>query len=303
VLLLGGTVAAACGAGDGLPGAPDDLDTALAAMPATAVERGLFWSGDATDAPQGQWTAVASSLSVSDVDAVLESGAPPASVLLGGFAAADVVASGEAEGFRATAAGRWSLLVAPREGFVPALAARDGVLVAGDLAEVQAVVDGADTAADVEWLRRLSRATGGDARHVALAPSPDPDLPQHVRRTGATAPALLRQAGVREPLPAYAGYAISAAGTRGPGAVALALHDEVDGPATASALAIRLSTTGMVGQPSRRLVDQLEPGGARWHEAAGVIRVPVDWQAFDAAALRRDVEAQALAFLVPGEAD
>jgi hypothetical protein len=301
--LLAAGLLGACASGDGLPGAPDALLSALEAMPATAVERGLFWTdlGASREVRDAASAELAATLHLDDLTAVLSSGGPPATVLLGRFSAAAVAETARAAGFRPGDGEGWTVLTASDDTFVPALAVRDGVLLAGAIAEVEALVAGAPTAADVGWVARLRRAAGQDAAAVALAPAPDPTLAEHVRRSGSTAGALLQQAGVSRPLGSYEGFLISGPpdGTGGPGAVAIALREGVDGQEMASALAVRLSTSGMVGEPTRRLADQLEPGGARLHESAAVVRLPVAWETFDAAALQRDVESQSLAFLVP----
>jgi hypothetical protein len=301
--LLAAGLLGACTSGDGLPGAPDRLQEALEVMPATAVERGLFWSdlGDGGEARGAASAALVATLGIDEVAAVLSSGGPPATVLLGRFSAGSVAETARGAGFSPVEEAGWTVLSAPDDTFVPAVAVRDGVLLAGTLAEVQALVAGAPTAADIDWVARLRRAAGPDAAAVALAPAPDPGLAQHVRRSGSTAEALLQQAGVRRSLGPYEGFLISgpADGAEGPGAVAIALGEGADGQEMTSALAVRLSTSGMVGEPTRRLADRLEPGGARLHESPAVVRLPVSWDTFDAEALQRDVESQSLAFLVP----
>lgn len=287
-----------------LPGAPPALPPLLSAMPASAVQRGLFLS--VGDAGFGSLLGLgdlrtAFGLGADDVTAVLESGEPPVTVLLGAFDV-DVLADRFRElGYDVERRGGWRVLqratpppdAPPIVAAVPAAALREDLLVLGGAEDTAEVVD-ARVAADVGWIRRAAAALGPAA--TAAAFGPPPDVAARARRAGVDGRALLERAGVEVALAPYAGYVIGGPPT---GVVALAYEGDGGGSDAAAALALRLATATVLDHPSRRTTDVLEPGAPRWRDAAGVVVLPVEWTDFDPARLRADLEAEALPWLVP----
>jgi hypothetical protein len=316
-LLIALGLLAACNRAAGLPGAPDGLADLLQRMPATAADRGLYFSDLRASGPDDGFGTVlpfpsagTSSLGfgLDDVTYVLESGGPPATVLAGAIDVRSVAAAAEAAGYTVARGGGWTVFTRntatpgdPLAAAVPSGAVRRGVVVLGDRPEVEAVVAGAETAADGGTWSRLAAAAGQDV--IAAAMAPPPDVSAAARRMGVPEDAVLRRAGVDVTLRSYEGFLLAYGGEDDgdrPGVIALLFPPGGGGSDEAAAMARRLVLATVIDDPTRRFADHLEPGPPRWLEAARVVRMPVRWQVFDPDLIRADVELQRLAFLAPG---
>lgn len=294
--LLAALTLGACGAGDGLPGAPHQLTDLHPNVPAAAAERGLFFNMGSVLRLDGSLGFVPD-----QVDAVLESGAPPFTVLSGDFEPGEIERAAARWGYEERAVDGQRLLVRsgalagdapPLVSAVPALALHGGVLLLGTPEELVAGGNGDPP----EWLSRAVRALGPEITQAALAPAVRID--EHAERLGAEPAVLLSRHGAHAPLRPYEGYAIGR-GADGRGVVVLVQAGGRGGPEQAAALAARLATTSVLGEPGRRLADAFDADGPRWLDEAAVVRLPVRWTDFDAARLRADVEGRLLVALVP----
>lgn len=286
----------ACGAADSLPGPPGRLAGLLRLVPEEVVARGLFFGMGSALPLDGSLGFAADEL-----DVVVESGSPPLTVASGSFDRQAVVDAAIGWGYDRSQAQGWTVLVHAEPvtsvpalvSSVPALAVRGRLLVLGTEDEVRSAVAGPQ---QPEWLLRAARALGADTTQAVLAPVVD--VAPHSRRLGAEVGDLLDRHGARAPLDPYLGYALGRA-EDGRGVLALVYPDGHGDPEQASALAQRLATTSTLGEPGRRLADAFEPGGPRWVADASVVRLPLQWTAFDAQRVRDEAERQVWLPLVP----
>lgn len=282
-------------------GPPATLVAALEVMPLEAAERGLYYTAQAGTldslyglAPGHVEPAVADSYGIrgQDISAVLESGGPASTVLLGAFPTDDIAAAFERLGYERSSRDGWTVLTAsagaegPLAAGAQTVALRRDAIVLSTTAELAALGEGssADTA---PWVATLVRAVPAEATALAMGPSYDEMVGD------AAAPP-----GPEGGPSSYAAWmvAFAGAGEERRGVVSL-LYSETAGPAAAGELAGRIAASGRVGMGADTLV--VEPGDPRWDAEHAVATVPVTatastrtWQN-----LRRSIEAGEARFL------
>lgn len=273
----------------------------LAAVPQSALERGLFlWSGAPGEGfgsalPDGALRAVLG-IEPEQVEAVAESGGAPFTVLLGDLNAEEMAEAATAAGYDHAEVAGWRLLRRSGEpqdalqAAVTAVAVRDGLAILGSPDEVSALVDGAPTASGVRWVTVASEAAEGSL--LALGRP----LPTLLAAAG-DASALLQRTQARGDLPEWDGWAAAVA-DGGEGELLLVLPAGAADAEAAGELALR-AATGPVLSGGRLIADVLEGGAPGFEQGTGLLRLPVTWQ-ISPAELRSDVEAGAYTFLVPG---
>jgi hypothetical protein len=302
VLLLLAVASALVGCGG--PDPAEQRADLLAAVPVTAVERGVaLWEGGPEDGFRSAVPAAALAevlgIPAEAVTAVAETGGTPLTVLRGAISAAEVAEAAAAAGYEAAEIGGWTVLRRPGEAgtalqnAVPAAAVRGGLAVVGPPEEVAAAVDGAAAAATAAWVSALSEAAG-EAPGLLLGP-PAERLAAAAEGSGEDLDGLLRRTGTRGDLPAWEGWAAVV----GAEEAALLLAFPPGSPReVAPAVALRVATGPVLGA-GRRADDLLDAAGPRFDPESGVLRLPGTWR-IDAADLRQEVERGSFAFLAPG---
>ena len=305
MLLLAAVVVLALVAGAAVrwrvPGPPATLVAALEVMPLEAAQRGLYYTAQAGTldslyglAPGQVEPAVTDAYAIrgEDITAVLESGGPASTVLLGRFPADDIAAAFERLGYDRSSRDGWTVLTAssgaegPLAAGAQTVALRPDAIVLSTTAELAALGQGssADTA---PWVAGLLRAVPGDATAVALGPAYDEMAGDKVAPPGP-------QGGPSND----AAWMIAFPGTgeERRGVVSL-LYAQPAGPAAAGELAGRIAASGRVGLGADILV--VEPGEPRWDAEHALATVPVTatasartWEH-----LRRSIEAGEAGFL------
>lgn len=242
---------------------------------------------------------------------VLETGGAPLTFLAGDFERDTVAEAVGEHGYRVVPGEPWVRFersgrvpegAAPLVTAVPAGAVRDGVLVLGSSADVDAVVAGGVPPNWADVLVETVGAAGAIAFDGREAP-----LAEAVRRSGTDVEGLLEQHRVTGRLSPYEAVALSwdpageFDGLRVPaGVVALAVPAGTDRGEQAAALAIRTATAPILGDGRRATADILEGGAPRFDDDLGTVYLPVRWVEFDARLIRRDLDAGNLVFLAAG---
>jgi hypothetical protein len=305
--LLGGL--AACDTG---PVAPAELDGLLEIVPDEVAGRGLYYSR--LDAGDGLGSVLplrrageVFGVSVNEASALLESGGSPLTLLAGAVDVDAVIAAVERQGYLHEDTGEWAVFVRdpeagadPLAAAVPAGAVREGILVLGEVSEVQEVASGGSPAVDEEPFGRLARVAGEDTTAIAFLPSPERIVRAAEERGGVGT--LLAQADAQGTLPAWSAAALvwrapAEDGTNGD--VLLAYGEDVDGEEAARALGLRAATTPLLGEGRRYPVDLFERDAPRWDADVRVAALPVRWRDPDPGVVRPEVERGTLLFLAP----
>lgn len=294
--LLVVTVAAVVRDADEHP--PGLLVDALEVMPAEAAGRGLYYTtqtGTFTSvygfAPGRVEPAVTEAYGIrgEHISAVLESGGPTSTVLLGGFVVDDVAAAFESLGYGRSSQDGWTVLSAGAQAQGPlaagaeAVALRPGAVVIATSAELARLLAGG-SAATSPWVAALVGAVPGEAAAVAMGPSYDEMVGDKVAPPGP-------EAGPSR----YAGWllAFTGDGSERAGLVALTFSEPV-GPAAAGQLAAMIGAAPRVGDAV-----VLHPEKPQWDARRSLATVavtatgsPQEW-----AQLRRWLDAGAADFL------
>lgn len=268
------------------------LRRALQVMPADAVSRGLYFTaegqtfasvyGIAPGAVSDDVT-LAYGIHAEDVTAVLESGGPSVTVVLGDFPAGEVAQRFQSLGYEPVQAPGWTVLQqasdpqGPLAAAVTRVAVRPDAVVLGSAADVDAVLDGS-VAWSIDWVRHLVEGIPAASSSAALGPSYD----EMVAGRGSPPP----QGGA-----VHTGWLLAFSGTAADrtGRVALAYGADA-GPPDAGRLAAAVGADPVIGQPGSGVA--LQPGDPAWDDRRGVAAVDVDATGPDAgwAQLRRLLE-------------
>ena len=291
--------------------APVQLSAMLDVMPATAGQRGLYYSdlraehGFGSALPLRRANAV---VGVDVFDAVLETGGAPLTVLAGDIRPRRVIDAVQQAGYLVEEADEdWIAFrrartsdAGPFAAAVPAGAVQRDLLVLGSPEEVRAAIDGDTPVAEVPGAARLLDALG-PAHAVAMLLSPDRIL-DAAREAGGVRSALDR-GGAQGELPEWDAAALSWGDPGDPdatGTLLLALDvDAEQGHEAARALVLRAATTPLLGDGRRATAQLFDRGAPRWDPERGVVRLPVRWTDDDPTAVRADLDAATLLFLAP----
>jgi hypothetical protein len=269
-----------------------ELFGALDYIPAAVVERGLYASSEDGLFDSGFGLAPgrvdaaleeAYGISGDQVTAVVESGAPPITVLVGRFDVEEVAAKFVNAGYERTTEQGWTVLRAgadaggPLAAGVPMVALREDAIALGGDDDITALLTG-PAAAATQWVPRVLAAVDGETTALALGPARVTDDPASASPQGWL---LALQA---------------ADGERRAGQIAVAFTGDA-GPAAAGTLASAVRTSGPVGAGAQTLA--FEAAEPTWDADAAVALVGVTAAGSDDAwaQLRTTLEAGNVPFL------